>query len=133
MLNYVYAYIAVTRYIRMNNFCQKSNDWRMHWVPKDEKYFIIVGNLLQKPNFFAIKQIQKTHENGIKICKKNFPPSYGDPGGPIIEACHCERRVLSSGTASIPSVASAVSVRISPRSLLARKWFSRCCGVRNVI
>lgn len=90
----------------------------------------IVKQKPQKTN--RAENTSKTYENGIKICKKNLPPSYKLPGGPMMDACQCER-LLSNGTASIPSVASAVNVRISPRNRLARKWFSRCCGVRNVI
>lgn len=62
----------------------------------------------------------ESYENGIKMCRKNLPPSYGLLGGPTIDACQCDNE-LSSGTASIPSVASAVNVRISPRSRRARK------------
>jgi len=64
-----------------------------------------------------------TYEYGIIIYKKNFPPSYGLPVGPIIDACQCDNW-LSNGTASMPSVASTSSALISPRSRLARNKFT---------
>lgn len=45
------------------------------------------------------------HENyliGIWMYKKNVPPWYGDPDGPLIDACQC-KDILSKGEAVIPS------------------------------
>lgn len=73
-----------------------------------------------------------TYDDGIMMCRKNLPPSYGLPTGPRIDACQCDSW-LSNGTASMPSVSSKSSVRMSPRRRFERNGLSACRGICNVI
>lgn len=126
MLNDIDADITVSRHIRMNNFREKPNDWRTHWVAVGWMEKSLSGG------FFGKRKKMITYDDGIMMCRKNLPPSYELPTGPRIDACQWDSW-LSNGTASMPSAASESSVRISPRRRFERIGLSACRGNFNVI